>query len=191
MMACEYDVSLDLFKVILQRVNQKDPNTADRYRLKSEPTNLHGINKVLPGYQIENQPSFHPIQKCLLQKSRFELLRELILSHFEVNYHGKEEDPPICIALNRCHSIEVIELLIQAGADVVNSHTCKYQMFPLHIAAARNSSEDIVRLLLQAGADVSKRNSLGQLPIEIAFIAKCKPEVVNLITRKSERSYLR
>ena len=69
---------------------------------------------------------------------------------------------PVNAAIKEGH-IEVVELLLAAGADV--NQAGDYGDTPLHCASGKGHTE-IVKLLLAAGADVNQANNSGWTPLQ-------------------------
>lgn len=63
----------------------------------------------------------------------------------------------------RHDSVELIQILLDAGADVNASNN--WGDTPLHIAAAEIKSPSVVLKLIEAGADVNAKSSLGYTPL--------------------------
>ena len=61
---------------------------------------------------------------------------------------------------------EIVELLIQSGADI-NCHNEPYRITPLMVAAAQNQIE-VVKILIAAGADINAVNDDGTPTLAIA-----------------------
>ena len=68
---------------------------------------------------------------------------------------------PLALAIIENQDVEIVRVLIDAGADV-NLPTTE-GVTPLH--RATNSDPAVVELLVEAGADVNARNASGELPI--------------------------
>eukprot|EP00976_Prorocentrum_cordatum_P100351 1192197-Prorocentrum_minimum.AAC.4 len=96
----------------------------------------------------------------------------------DVNQYREPEHTPLTTAAD-CGNLEVLKLLIEAGADV-NKHGAVMGETPLHFAATSlenaPSVKEIVRALVQAGADVhavaccqqSVTTQSGQTPLFMA-----------------------
>jgi ankyrin repeat protein len=77
------------------------------------------------------------------------------------NLHAGK-DAVLCYACENKHSLELVELLLQAGAtvNVVGGHR---RATPLHVATEHGQTE-VVRRLLQEGANVDTRDPEGWTP---------------------------
>ncbi len=76
---------------------------------------------------------------------------------------------PLAMAAS-CNSIEVMELLVRAGADVDRCNTDDQAYSPLEVAA-RDGHLDAVRFLRERGANVDARNSILGTPLIGATVA--------------------
>jgi len=72
---------------------------------------------------------------------------------------------PLCAALAGRGSADVVQLLVDAGADV--NFRAALGVTPLHLAASRGA-DPLVQLLLERGADPSARMDDGTTPAAIA-----------------------
>jgi uncharacterized protein len=72
---------------------------------------------------------------------------------------------PLCAALAGRGSVDVVQLLLDARADV--NFRAALGVTPLHLAASRGA-DPLVRLLLERGADASARMDDGTTPASIA-----------------------
>ena len=73
----------------------------------------------------------------------------------------------------------VIELLVQAGADV-NERT-RDGTTPLHAAAGGNSNPAVIELLVRLGADVNALDKAGNTPLHYAARNNRNPEVIEAL----------
>ena len=93
---------------------------------------------------------------------------------------GRLNDTPFSIAIKMAiripSGVEVIKLLVRAGADLhdpkseamVNAKTTKTDMFPLHLAAL-TAQTDVVRRLLSSGTDPSVISTTKTTSIRLAM----------------------
>lgn len=77
------------------------------------------------------------------------------------------------------NALEIMRLLIQAGADVDLANLSGET--PLCVAAEKNASPELAHVLLQAGADVNKSSGSGMTPVLFAIIRGCSSELVRLL----------
>ncbi|NFG61377.1 ankyrin repeat domain-containing protein [Clostridium sp. CMCC3677] len=84
------------------------------------------------------------------------------------NVNAKCDDKSLLnFAIDNCENnyFEVIEFLINNGADI-NSHQSYFKETPLHRICARTTPKiEIVKLLLDRGAEVNSENIAGKTPI--------------------------
>ena len=91
-----------------------------------------------------------------------------IVSEVGVDAHNDRGDTPLSVAA-RLGRLEMVEWLLETGADPDfvpeegDGHT------PLHEAAEQNRAE-VVRRLLEAGANVAAQNDRENTPLAVAFI---------------------
>ena len=65
--------------------------------------------------------------------------------------------------------IEIIEMLIQAGADIKKTSSYHNYETPLHGAAGFNTNPKVIEVLVRAGADIHAENKFGETPLLIAI----------------------
>jgi ankyrin repeat protein len=81
-------------------------------------------------------------------------IARLFLEHcVDVNFGGKNGNPPLVLASRRGH-VEVVRLLLRAGANLETKDR-KDLLSPIKLAA-EGGHHEVVRLLIGAGADVNK-----------------------------------
>ena len=110
----------------------------------------------------------YPLEYAIYH-SPIAFIRELLDLGADPNYQDDASFPSLLAALSaeRADRYEILEILLQAGADVqqrgVNDYT------PLHYAATRNDPR-AVELLLAHGADPAARTRIDELttPLEEA-----------------------
>jgi len=107
-------------------------------------------------------PSGGPLHGAASCGNVLEARRLLESGLADVNEHGNMGRTPLHYAANNHHK-EVVELLIEKGADV-NARE-RYLCTPLHYALP---SIEIVRLLVANGADVNAKDKEGQTPLDYA-----------------------
>jgi ankyrin repeat protein len=102
----------------------------------------------------------------IIEKGNLDELNSFIRNGGNVNgkYDGKSL---LHFAIDNCgkNYFEVIELLINNGADI-NSNQSNFKEIPLHRACARiRPRMDVIKLLLERGSKVNIENITGKTPI--------------------------
>ncbi|MDR3598442.1 ankyrin repeat domain-containing protein [Clostridium sp.] len=102
----------------------------------------------------------------IIEKGNLDELNSFIRNGGNVNgkYDGKSL---LHFAIDNCgkNYFEVIELLINNGADI-NSNQSNFKEIPLHRACARiRPRMDVIKLLLERGSKVNIENITGKAPI--------------------------
>lgn len=82
--------------------------------------------------------------------------------------------------------MQVVRLLLLAGADPDRASVSDDETTPLHFAAHKGF-QDIAVLLLDSGATATKADEFGDMPLDIAKRANNKP-LVQLLKSKSVRA---
>ena len=112
---------------------------------------------------------FGPRQKSIskiIEEGNLDELKAFVKSGGDVN--SKYDDKSLLhFAIDNCEKnyFEVIELLINNGADL-SSHQSYFKETPLHrICARRKPRIDVVELLLDRGSKVNAENISGKTPV--------------------------
>lgn len=82
-----------------------------------------------------------------------------------INARDRKNKTPLLCAV-RCQQVEVVEYLLQGGADP-NAHTISHNDTALH-QAARSGNVRIAKMLLEAGANANVRNTSEHTPLYVA-----------------------
>ena len=119
----------------------------------------------------------------IINKGDLEELNNYIKNDGNVN-DICEEESLLHFAIDNCYNnyFEVIEFLINNGADV-NSSESYSKGIPLHRACARIKPRmDVIKLLLEKGSKVNSENTSGKTPI---FYCNCNfsIELLNLLIK--------
>ena len=107
-----------------------------------------------------------PLLRAAFEGS-FETVKALVEAGPDVNTRAEDQRTPIFGAVDLTADTYLLELLIEAGADVNASDVRGLR--PLH-EAARWAKEDHIRILLAAGADVNVRNKEGRTPLDMTTL---------------------
>lgn len=102
----------------------------------------------------------------IIQEGKLDELKSFITKGADVNgqYDGKSL---LHFAIDNCENnyFEVIEFLINSGADI-NSYQSYLKETPLHRICARIKPKiEIIQLLLDRGANVNSENIVGKTPV--------------------------
>ncbi|MCL2144009.1 MAG: ankyrin repeat domain-containing protein [Endomicrobia bacterium] len=93
-----------------------------------------------------------------------------------INTRDNKGDTPLLIAVQGLEDAEIIDILIQAGADV--NITGSYGIMPLVMTA----DPQIVELLIKAGADLNEKTANGMTPLmSAASIIPAQPEKIKML----------
>ena len=129
---------------------------------------------------------FGPRQKSIskiIEEGNLGELESFIKNEGDVN--TKYDDKSLLhFAIDNCEKnyFEIIELLINSGADV-NSHQSYFKETPLHrICARRKPRIDVVQLLLDRGANVNAENISGKTPVFYCSFSY-SVELLNLLVK--------
>lgn len=96
------------------------------------------------------------------------VIMSLIKDGVDIEYmdHGMT---PLSRAACNC-PVEIVELLIKAGADINSVNVIKPYNTPLHMAVF-NPSSDVFDLLIEAGANINVTNFNGHTPLMLAVLS--------------------
>ena len=151
MYACQYSSSPELLRWFLQfkpDVNIRDKNgkTAQDYALANPA--LAKCADIITALQFENL-----LCADFWKTATSEDVASGIRVGKDVNMHGISGETPLMLACRYCHDLRVIQLLLQAGADV-NALT-DFRFNSALMRACRWNNIEVVKLLVQNGADVN------------------------------------
>mmetsp|Transcript_6714 Transcript_6714/g.8776 ORF Transcript_6714/g.8776 Transcript_6714/m.8776 type:complete len:582 (-) Transcript_6714:1574-3319(-) len=151
-------------------VDNADRNGITPLILACEENNLECAKQLLATGKVnvdlettEGNTALHHAVKS----ANVELVRLLLCNKANVDKANNNGLRPLHWAVqNPSQSREVIELLLQYGADP-NSVSLNELLTPLHIAAVL-CNEDVVRVLIEAGANVNAADRDGDTPLHNA-----------------------
>jgi uncharacterized protein len=133
------------------------------------------------------------MEEKTMELSKFD--REMIANNISSINQMLDEDPglvnrrddkgrtPIDLAVSRS-SPEVVELLIQRGADI-NKRDEVYGSTPLRQVVARDR-KDIAEILLRHGVDIAMKNNAGETAYSFA-VALGRTEIAEMLRSASSR----
>ena len=93
-----------------------------------------------------------------------EKVRQILTPEFEINQKDSSGMTALQLAV-REQNMEIIELLVDSGADV-NLPSTRFLFTPLHISI--RTSFAMSKFLIDHGADINQKNSEGASPLHIA-----------------------
>ena len=86
----------------------------------------------------------------------------------DVNGRDEDGDVPLAWAAMRNSNVEVIAVLVKAGADVNAKDPNGHGFTVLMCAANKCKNSDVIAALVKAGADMNARNSAGDTALDLA-----------------------
>jgi ankyrin repeat protein len=121
--------------------------------------------------------------RALISNDRPAIVRMLDEEPGLVNQRDDKGRTPIDLAVSRS-SPEVVELLIQRGADI-NKRDEVYGSTPLRQVVARDRKE-IAEVLLRHGVDIAMKNNAGETAYELA-VGLGRTEIAEMLQAVSSR----
>ena len=151
MCACQYCLSPDAVRWYLNfhpEVHHKDNNgkSAQDYALANPA--LAKCADIIAALQFENL-----LCDSFWKTATSEDVAAELKQGKDANMRGISGETPLMLACRYCHDTQVIQLLLQAGADVNALTNLRFNSALL--LACRWNNLEVVRLLVQAGADVN------------------------------------
>jgi hypothetical protein len=113
-----------------------------------------------------------------VKRNRVAVVRELIKAHAKVNTVDENAQSPLYAAIYR--DIEIVRMLLAAGADPNFISRLAGIGFPLLITAVDQNKLEVVRALVAAGADVNVRDADGDTALAVAH-RHDSPEMVSIL----------
>jgi ankyrin repeat protein len=127
------------------------------------------VNTLVPDYPSVRR-SGAPLLSIAASNGHSNVVSFLLSKGANPNLFDSSGDPPLHWVMSRewdANSRQVVELLLQAGANPTLHYTSEYHYTPLMTAAAAGQAE-MVKMLLSAGADVRATNTIGQTALHLA-----------------------
>jgi len=97
----------------------------------------------------------------------------------DVNMHGISGETPLMLACRYCHDLQVIQALLQAGADVNALTDLRFNSSLMR--ACRWNNLEVIKLLVQAGADVNYAADRGYTALMSAAEFNPDAEVIHYL----------
>lgn len=177
MCACEYSSSPDVVRWYFNfhpEVHHKDNNgkSAQDYAL-SNPA-LAKCADIITALQFENL-----LCADFWKTATSEDVASGIRAGKDVNMHGISGETPLMLACRYCHNSQVIQALLQAGADVNALTDLRFNSALMR--ACRWNNLEVVRLLVKAGADVNYAADRGYTALMSAAEFNPDAEVIRYL----------
>lgn len=119
------------------------------------------------------------ISPGIFKKNSLELAKTLLSHGARVNVNNSEGQTPLYIAVEEHRSSELIDLLVNAGADTTVTDNDGTTLLML---ASANDDLNIVNALAKKPEDVNRVNKAGQTPLQFAS-QYSKPDVVSTLIK--------
>lgn len=152
MYACKYSSSPEVVRWYFNfqpnpHYKDKDGKTAEDYALENPA--LRGCADIIAALQFENL-----LCDSFWKTATSEDVAAELKQGKDANMmHGISGETPLMLACQYCHDLRIIQLLLQAGADV--NAASEFRISTPLMCACRWNTFEAVNLLVQAGADVN------------------------------------
>ena len=177
MYACQYSSSPELLRWFLQfkpdvNIRDKSGKTAQDYAL-SNPA-LAKCADIITALRFENL-----FCDSFWKTATLENVVSELRAGKDVNMRGISGETPLMLACRYCHDSQVIQALLQAGADVDALTDLRFNSALMR--ACRWNNLEVVRLLVQAGADVNYAADRGYTALMSAAEFNPDAEVIRYL----------
>lgn len=177
MYACQYSSSPELLRWFLQfkpnvNIRDKSGKTAQNYAL-SNPA-LAKCADIITALRFENL-----LCDSFWKTATLENVVSELRAGKDVNMRGISGETPLMLACRYCHDSQVIQALLQAGADVNALTDLRFNSALMR--ACRWNNLEVVRLLVQAGADVNYAADRGYTALMSAAEFNPDAEVIRYL----------
>ncbi|MBR3676093.1 MAG: ankyrin repeat domain-containing protein [Alphaproteobacteria bacterium] len=199
MCACEHSSSPELVRWFLQfkpdvNIRDKSGKSAQDYALANPA--LAKCADILAAIKFENL-----LCAEFWKTATSEDVASEIRAGKDVNMPGISGETPLMLACRYCHDSQVIQALLQAGADVNALNDLRFNSALMR--ACRWNNLEVVRLLVQAGADVNYAADRGYTALMSAAEFNPDAEIIRYLVangadvcardmyKRNARSYLK
>lgn len=177
MYACQYCPSPEVVRWYFNfqpnpHCKDKDGKTAEDYALKNPA--LSSCADILTALKFENL-----LCDSFWKAATLEDVVAKLQQSKDANMHGISGETPLMLACRYSHDSHVIQLLLQAGADV-NALT-DFRFNSALMRACRWNNLEMVKLLVQAGADVNYAADRGYTALMSAAEFNPDAEVIRYL----------
>lgn len=177
MCACEHSSSPELVRWFLQfkpdvNIRNKSGKTAQDYALANPA--LAKCADIITALQFENL-----LCADFWKTATSEDVASEIRAGKDVNMRGISGETPLMLACRYCYDSQVVQALLQAGADVNALTDLRFNSALMR--ACRWNNLEVVRLLVQAGADVNYAADRGYTALMSAAEFNPDAEVIRYL----------
>lgn len=199
MYACEYSSAPELIRWFLQfnpevNIRDKSGKSAQSYALTN--LMLAKCADIIAALRFENL-----LCAEFWKTATSEDVTSELRAGKDVNMHGISSETPLMLACRYCSDTQIIQMLLQAGADVNALTDLRFNSVLMR--ACRWNSLEAVKLLVQVGADVNYAADRGYTALMSAAEFNPDAEVIRYLAengadvrardmyRRNARSYLK
>ncbi len=177
MYACQYCSSPEVVRWYFNfqpnpHCKDKDGKTAQDYAL-ANPV-LAKCADIIAALQFENL-----LCDSFWKTATLENVVSELCAGKDVNMHGISGETPLMLACRYCHDSQVIQALLQAGADVNALTDLRFNSALMR--ACRWNNLEVIKLLVQAGADVNYAADRGYTALMAAAEFNPDAEVIRYL----------
>lgn len=177
MYACQYCPSPDVVRWYFNfqpnpHYKDKDGKTAEDYALENPA--LRGCVDILAALKFENL-----LCDSFWKTATSEDVAAELKQGKGANMHGISGETPLMLACQYCHDLRIIQLLLQAGADVNALTDLRFNSALMR--ACRWNNLEVIKLLVQAGANVNYAADRGYTALMSAAEFNPDAEVIRYL----------
>jgi ankyrin repeat protein len=175
-------VSLLLTKKYLANINQQNINGSTALNLAVEFEHLDTVKILLENGADPNIPDVHNVTAIFsaVSENLYEITNELLKKKANPNVWNNDGFSPICMAVMRNPNTNILELLLDNGADINDkSKLPEGTHTPLH-EAVYQLNVVFIKYLLERGANYNIKNFKGLTPLQLLEKGKEREELAKL-----------